>query len=188
MFETMRMDLNAALGTALGAINSGARMQEGWYELFFYLRTAKRFDNVASSVMKGYATYSFETGTSRDTHWSHYRKELYPDELMLQQIKSRSIIDELVLAGDDIAKSRPVEHYLLFQTEAQALRALDVLASSAFVLQERFEQEGAFAYGLLLTKTHEVTQERLMDETGVLLDAIRKEHGSYEGWSTMLAK
>ena len=183
----IQTEVSAALQEKLGAINSGVRMQDGWVELFFYLPTAKKFDNVAASVMKKYTLYSFETGSSRDAHWKHYINELYPDALMLQQIESRAIISELEEVGDDIDLSREVEHYLFFQTEAQRERVVNKLVETGFVLKENIVREGEFGYGTVLVKNHEVTEVTLMKMTTELFDAVRNEHGIYEGWSTVLA-
>lgn len=182
----LQTDLTDELQVKLGAISSGVRMQDGWLELFFYLPTAKKFDNIAASVMKKYASYSFESGSSRDTRWDHYIKELYPDVLMQQQIQNRVVISELEDAGDDISLSRAVEHYLFFQTEAQRERAVDKLIESGFALKENVQQDGEYSYAAVMVKDHAVTEERVMDVTRELLDAVHNEHGMYEGWSTTL--
>lgn len=184
----MHAKLDEALEASLRALSSGSRMHDGWIEFYYYLPSPKQFDIIAASVMKAYETYAFETATSRDTHWEHHRKTLYPDDLMIQQISSRKIIEELVEAGDELTKQRPVEHYLVFQTEAQRDRVVESLRSSGFSLNEHFDHEGSFAYGAILSKEHEVTLEPVMDECRLLLEAVQKEHGSYEGWSTILAE
>ncbi len=183
----LQNDLTGLLKEQRDAINSGVRMQDGWLELFFYLPTAKKFANTAAEVMRGYGKYSFETGTSKDANWNHYRRELYPDALMLQQIKSRIIIDELLAAGDDLSQPREVEHYLFCQTEAQIGRVAEALSASGFVLKEMIDQEGEFSYGVILRKSHELSEKSLMELTRGLQEAVQSEHGIYEGWSTTLA-
>lgn len=183
----LQNDLTERLKEQRDAINSGVRMQDGWLEVFFYLPTAKKFANSAAELMKGYGEYSFETGTSKDKNWNHYRHELYPDALMLQQIKSRIIVDELVAAGDDISQPREVEHYLFCQTQAQIDRVAEVLSTSGFVRKESIDQEGEFSYGVILLKRHELTANSLVELTRELQKSVASEHGIYEGWSTTLA-
>lgn len=187
LLHRMQTDLKEALREKLDAINSGVRMQDGWMELFFYLPTAKKFDNIAAHVMKRYAFYSFETGSSRDARWQHYMNELYPDALMLQQIRSRAVICELEETGDNIVLSRDVEHYLFFQTETQRERTVHKLEASGFVLKENVQQEEPFRYGAILVKKHDVTESTLMEVTTELFNTVHSEHGIYEGWSTVLA-
>jgi regulator of RNase E activity RraB len=187
LLRRMQTDLTEALREKLDAVISGVRIQEGWMELFFYLPTARKFDNIAAEVMKKYAFYSFETGSSRDAKWLHYRNELYPDALMLQQIRSRAVIRELEEAGDNIVLLHEVEHYLFFQTEAQRKRAVQKLEASGFVLKENVRQEGEFGYGAVLVRKHDITESTLTEVTAELFDAVRDEYGLYEGWSTVLA-
>jgi regulator of RNase E activity RraB len=184
----LRSSMQKMLGAEIDAVFAGERMQDGWVELFFYAPAAKKFQSSAASVMKDYEGYAFDTGSSRDAKWEHYQLELYPDAVMLQQIESRFIISELEEAGDDITAEREVEHYLFFQTEANAERFAQKMAEKGFALKEKVVQENAeHAHGVVLVKTHAVTEEVLMAQTSELFDEAYREHGTYEGWSTVLA-
>ncbi len=171
----------------LNGVLAGVKMQEGWKELYFYLPTAKKFENRASEVMRSFEGYAYETGSAKDAKWDKYRRELYPDALMAQQIESRYIISELEEAGDDLEQERRVEHYLFFQTAAQADRCGEYLDEKGFSLKENVERDDEYAHGIVMTKEHAVNEETLMQETLHLFEAADKEHGAYEGWSTVLA-
>ncbi len=179
--------LSQVIEEKLNGTFAGVKMQEGWKEFYFYLPTAKKFENSASAVMRSFEGYAYDTATAKDFKWDKYRRELYPDALMAQQIDSRYIINELEAEEDDITLERPVEHYLFFQTEAQAERVGELLTDEGFTLKESVEQDNAYAYGIVMTKVHAVTEEVLMQETLRLFEAAAKEHGVYEGWSTVLA-
>ena len=180
--------LSNVIAEKLDGVMAGVRMQEGWQEFYFYLPTAKKFENSAAEVMRSFEGYAYDTGTTKDRKWDKYRRELYPDAMMAQQIDSRYIINELEEEGDDINVERNVEHYLFFQTMAQAVRAAESLGESGFTLKEEMEQDGTYAYGIVMTKIHAVNEETLMQETLGLFQAAAKEHGVYEGWSTTLSK
>ena len=180
-------DLTEALAKEIDAVASGTRMEEGWLELYFYAPNAKRFDNVAASVMRRYEGYAFETGASRDEKWDHYSNELYPDPLMLQQMQNRYIIGELQDAGDDITVEREVEHYLLFQTDAHAKRVLVKLEAAGYTFKEYVQAKGEYSHGVVVVKVHDVTEATMMLITEELLDTAYDEYGIYEGWSTVLA-
>jgi regulator of RNase E activity RraB len=184
----LRASMQKTFGAEIDAVFAGERMQDGWVELFFYAPTAKKFQSSAASVMKAYEGYAFDTGSSRDAKWENYQLELYPDAVMLQQIESRYIISELEDAGDDHTVEREVEHYLFFQTEANAERFCQMMAEKGFALKEKVLRENSeYAHGVVLVQMHAVTEEVLMAETSQLFDAAYREHGVYEGWSTVLA-
>ena len=172
--------------THLGVI-AGNKMQEGWQEFYFYLPTAKKFENSVAEVMRSFEGYVYDAGTAKDRRWDKYLKDLYPDALMTQQIESRYIINELESEGDDVDVKRTVEHYLFFQTHAQADRAAETLKiQHGYVLKEEVKHEGVYAYGIVMIKDHAVNESVLMQETLKLFEACEREHGIYEGWSTVL--
>jgi regulator of RNase E activity RraB len=188
VLEQMREALSASLETELKARFSGSRMCEGWFELYFYARSAKRLIDAAGKAISVFEGYTFDTGSSRDEEWEHYSGELYPDALMLHQIQSRQIIEELVAEGDDITIERDVEHYLLFQLPTQAERAVGKLEESGYTLKESFEQDGEYPYGRVMVKNQSVTEDAMEGSAAELLDVVYEEHGLYEGWSTTLAE
>ncbi len=185
--QGIRESLTEALRERVGAVFSGSRMSEGWFEIYFYARTGKKLTAIAGEVLNRFEGYTFDTGSSRDESWEHYHNELYPDTLSLHQIQSRQIINELIEAGDDITMAREVEHYLFFQIPSQADRAVEKLLHTGYDLKETVEQEGDYPYGRVLVKHQEVTEASMEESVGEMLEAAYIEHGLYEGWSTTVA-
>jgi regulator of RNase E activity RraB len=183
----IREALAEKLSGELGAIFSGSRMCEGWFELYFYARTGKKLIASAGEVLQQFEGYTFDTGSSRDEAWEHYHNELYPDTVQLHQIQSRQIIAQLIEAGDDISVEREVEHYLFFQLPTQADRAVTALEASGYGLKEAVEQEGEYPYGRVMVKLQDVTESTMETATAEMLEAALSEHGLYEGWSTTVA-
>lgn len=184
--QAAAMSLEEALTSELDAVYVGQRYAEGWMELYFYAPTAKRFQTIVTEHAS--ARYVFDSGSSRDAKWEYYRYTLYPDALMQQQIQSRDIIAELKEAGDDLSRSREVEHYLQFQTEANAKRAGEKLALEGFAVKEiSYDSGEEYAHVLTLTKEHCIDEELLEKLARTLTEAASKEHGLYAGWSTALA-
>ncbi len=182
----LQSDLNTVLKDKLNALNSGIRMQDGWLELFYYLPSAKKFDNIVRELFTGYKGYAYETGSSRDENWQHFINDIYPSPLMEQQITSRHIISELEEEGDDLECEREVEHYIFAQTPGQRDRLVEILAKQGFDFKENVETDSDFAHGAIVIKVHDVTEATLMKETTVLFEAVNEENGIYEGWSTVL--
>ena len=184
--QEVTLPLEDALGRELDAVYVGQKYADGWLELYFYAPTAKRFQTIVTEHASNH--YVFDTGSARDAKWEHYRFRLYPDALMLQQIQSRDIIEELKEAGDDLSKPREVEHYLQFQTEANAKRAGERLASEGFAIKEiTYDSSEEYAHTLTLTKEHIIDEALLQKLAGTLIEAASKEHGLYAGWSTVLS-
>jgi len=188
VLERLREALSEGLKRDLGACFSGSKMSDGWLEIYFYARSGKGLIASAGKVLDAFEGYTFDSGSSRDEKWEHYSEALYPDELMLHQIQSRSIIEELLAEGDDLATAREVEHYLFFQLPTQAERALVKLASSGYEAVEEAEGDEEFPYGRVLVKVQEVTEEAMQECVAELLGVVYEEHGRYEGWSTTLAR
>jgi uncharacterized protein (TIGR01619 family) len=180
------LSLEEALGRELDAVYVGQKYAEGWLELYFYAPTAKKFQSIVTEHASSH--YVFDTGSARDAKWEHYRFRLYPDALMLQQIQSRDIIEELREAGDDLSQPREVEHYLQFQTEANAKRAGERLALEGFTFKEiTYDSSEEYAHALTLTKEHVIDAPLLGELASTLIAAASKEHGLYAGWSTVLS-
>ena len=185
--QKIREALTEKLSETVGAVFSGSRMCEGWFELYFYARTGKKLIASAGEVLQEFDGYTFDTGSSRDEDWEHYRNELYPDTMQLHQIQNRQIISQLIEAGDDTAVEREVEHYLFFQLPTQADRAVASLEASGYELKESVEQEGEYPYGRVLVKVQDVTEDTMEASAAEMLEAAYAEHGIYEGWSTTIA-
>ena len=188
ILSDMKKYFGEHMENGLDAVLAAVRMQDGWQEFYFYAPSAKKFENYASEVMRSFGGYAYEVGSAKDAKWDKYLRELYPDELMLQQMQSRHIIKELEDAGDFLEKEREVEHYLFFQTSAQAQRAELLLQESGYKIKNNIEQEGDYFYGITVVKEHAATEEVLMHETSKMIQVATDEHGIYEGWSTVLAQ
>jgi len=178
--------LEEALASELDAVSVGQRYVEGWLELYFYAPSAKKFQTiVAETVGK---RYMIDTGSAKDAKWEHYRYTLYPDALMQQQIQSRHIIEELLEEEDDLSVARDVEHYLQFQTEANAKRAGERLSAMGFVFKEIvYDESSDYAYTLVVSRNHLIEMPLLEELARTMIEQSKKEHGIYVGWSTVLA-
>ena len=164
------------------------RVLDGWYELYFYAASEKKFTNTINEIMADFH-YSFECGSHKDDKFKVYLETLYPDELEFHQIESQHIIMTLEDEGDNLEESREVEHYMFFQTEANMQRFIESAKVLGFYVKELVKQsESDYSYGAVLVKNHSVTLESVQNEIADLLEKIVFEHGYYEGWSTTLAK
>ena len=178
--------LKETLSNEIDAINVGQKYEDGWLELYFYAPTAKKFQSVVSKVLgSGYIT---DTGSTKDAKWEHYLYTLYPSALMLQQVQSRHIMDELKEEDDDLSIAREVEHYMGFLTETNAKRVAETLYLHGFKEKDiSYNSSEEYGYTLIMTQEHAIDAELLEELAFLLITTAEKEHGIYAGWSTGVA-
>ncbi|MDA3946379.1 MAG: DUF695 domain-containing protein [Helicobacteraceae bacterium] len=178
--------LKETLSKEIDAISVGHKYEDGWLELYFYAPTAKQFQSIVSTVVG--SDYITDIGSTRDAKWEHYIYTLYPSALMLQQVQSRHIMEDLKEAGDDFSIVREVEHYLGFLTETNAKRVAETLYLHGFVEQDiSYNSSEEYGYTLVMTQEHAIDADLLEELAFLLITTAEKEHGIYAGWSTGVA-
>lgn len=160
----------------------GSRYIDGWSELYFYVKEAKNIDKQVLAFFKD-SFYKYESSITKDAKWDFCFKYLTPNELESLLIESQKIVDECVLEGDNIDNSREVEHYAVFETRSQMDRFIKNAQQLGYVFKDELEIE---SYGVALTKFQ--TLRELDKSIKELLELAKKEHGSYELWSSILVK
>lgn len=180
------LELEASLELSHGAEYAGMRIQDGWAELYFYAVFSKGAEKRFREAFRSQGYTQIEFGVSRDAGHAFYAEQLYPDVFEMQEAKSMQIIAELSDAGDVLETSRPVEHYLFFQTKSAMQRTAEKLAEQGRV-ETGLSGEGEYPHGCMLELEHACTPEALKVVTIPLIEAAQKAHGSYVGWSTALA-
>jgi len=163
----------------------GSRIVDGWSELYFYAKESKQLESIVTEILRG-SSYIFESSVVKDAKWNFHHKNLAPSELELCHIESEKIIFLLQEEGDDLSVVRPVEHYVSFELPTQKNRFLNTLDLEGFVLKDEISSD-EFEHGIALVKEHSVTSEVVREELRQLFEAIKKNQGYYEGWSTVLA-
>ena len=163
----------------------GSRVVDGWSELYFYAKDSKNLDAAVASILKG-SGYIFESNVVRDSKWDFHHKHLAPNELELCHIQSDKIIYMLEDEGDDLTLEREVEHYLSFDTPTQKERFLQNFTLADFSYKDEISSD-EFENGVALVAQHAVTKDIVQKSVEALFHEVKKEHGYYEGWSTVLA-
>jgi len=162
----------------------GSRVVDGWSELYFYANTSKGLDATIKEILQP-SEYVYESSVVKDNKWDFHYKNLTPTELELCHIQSDKIIFMLEDEEDSLDVPRDVEHYLSFDTPTQKERFLETLDLDGFTFKDEISSD-EFENGIALVKEHAVTKEVVQKEVEKLFEAVKKEHGYYEGWSTTL--
>ena len=169
------------------AVYVGSKTTAGWYELYFYLQDPKGIENKTKDILNAF-DYKFESNAVKDKKWNLYETSLYPNLLQSHHIQSRQIIDELVEEGDDVAKEREVEHYILFQTASLREKFVASLEEHSLTCKDEFERDAEeYVYGIIVPIMQAVDAETMNKTTDMFMELCSKDHGYYEGWSTSMA-
>ncbi len=162
----------------------GTRVNEGWHEFYFYAKDSKNLETVVAKMLKG-SGYKYECSVVKDAKWDFYHKNLFPSELEFHNIQSDKIIFLLEEEGDYLSIPRYVEHYLSFDTSTQKERFVKNALECGFEFKDDISSE-EFEHGVALIKKHSVVSEEVRKVVEDLYELVKKEHGYYEGWSTVL--
>jgi len=162
----------------------GSRSVDGWSELYFYAHNAKELNNTVTAMLKE-TGYIYESNVVRDNKWNLFETQLFPTELEQHNIQSQKIIFLLEEEGDDISISRDVEHYFSFTTPTQKNRFINTLELDGFSFKDDLSSD-EFEHGVAFVKNHTVDSDTVGKIVSELYDAVKKEKGYYEGWSTTL--
>ena len=163
----------------------GMRVVDGWSEFYFYAGSPKEL-NATVSKMLNPSKYVHESSAVKDKKWDFHFKNLSPTELELAHMQSEKIIFLLKEEGDDLSIVRPVEHYFSFQTPTQKNRFINTIDLEGVVFKDEIDGN-EFEHGAAFIKEHSVTSEKVKVNVDLLYNAVKKENGFYEGWSTILA-
>lgn len=163
----------------------GSRVVDGWSELYFCASSSKELSSTASMILSP-TNYVYESNAVKDAKWDFYELQLFPTELELHNIQSDKIIAMLKEEGDDIDVQREVEHYAVFDTPTQKERFIESALKAGFEFKDDIASD-EYEHGVAVVKTHSVSEEKVKEIVEELFGLIKKEHGSYEGWSTTLA-
>lgn len=183
-FLETKESLIIALEHQKKALYAGMRVVEGWSELYFYAKEAKNLDSVVLSMLRD-NYYKYETSVVKDAKWDFYHKNLSPSELEFCNIESSKIIFLLQEEGDNLLAQREVEHYLSFDTSTQKDRFLEKALDCGYKFKDEISSE-EFEHGVAISREHSVDQASVDSVVKELYELAKKEHGYYEGWSTVL--
>jgi len=162
----------------------GSRVVDGWSEFYFCASSAKELNNMVTAMLKD-TGYVYESNIVKDKKWGFYETQLFPTELELAHIQSSKIIFLLKEEDDILTTPRVVEHYLSFETPTAKNRFINTLDLDGFSFKDEIDSDD-FEHGIVLVKEHSVDEDEVKKVVTELFEAVKKEGGYYEGWSTTL--
>jgi hypothetical protein len=124
-----------------------------------------------------------------DADWNAYLGFLYPNEETLEYMGNQKIITQLEKAGDKGTKPRLVDHWLYFNTLADANCFKEYALKNKFKTKpvERVKKTG-YTYQLQISRTDKVELSHITTITLQLRKEAKKCNGDYDGWETVVVK
>jgi len=184
--ESVKLDIINTVEQTSFVQYVGMRFIDGWSEFYFYSLNSKNIQTKVQAYLQE-NKYKFEGGVVKDSKWDFYRGNLQPTETEFLMIESQKIVQQLVEEGDDIAKEREVEHYVMFDTKTQMQRFIQNAENEGYTFKDEIStQENE--YGVAVIKTHNLSYEALFENIELLRGLASQEQGFYELWSTTLAE
>ena len=162
-----------------------------WY---FYTQAPELLQERLSTSWDSEIGYAYQVECSEDKPWNFFLKGLYPNIYEKQTIYNREILSACQENEDQVEVTRPIEHWLYFDTEQDMLNAIEKAAALGFTVysskkvvpEEGKEVQEDLGYCLILSK--ENTPIDIDGDTWDLIDIALDTHGGYDGWETILVK
>lgn len=170
------------------AFYAGARLVEGWVELYYYTRDSKLLRHILGD--KFHASLQHEMGSQPDENWRFFFEKLKPKVKETITIENQEVIDALLEAGDDLMLPHTFWHLFFFSTPSLRDKLKAVIEEKGFQTQEEAQSEEIASHPYTLSASHiGVCTVDAVNETSFFLhDLAGTFHALYEGWNTTLAK
>jgi hypothetical protein len=163
---------------------AGRNTSSGNRDFYFYTTDLVTFSKSVKSAMSAMPSYQFEIGGRSDPGWKVYSSFLYPSADDLQRILNRRLNDHLTSQGDDISKSRIIDHVAYLPSDKSAETLRDYLKLQGFSVGA--PKLGGSSIGLNFERTDAPAQ--IDDVVIPIAQRIRDLGGDYDGWGCEVTK
>jgi uncharacterized protein (TIGR01619 family) len=184
-------ELETALKTGNGAIYAGRFTQRGLREFYFYTLDTLDYALHCNAVMEGHSNFPWLVRAMYDKTWSNYFEVLNPSDVDMEKIENRRMVKTLLEKGDDITKTRDIEHFLYFKTQGNRrsfLTAIDLPRFNVIDMPVEKTESGDYPFKLVISR-QDKPDVQIMDKITIhFLQLAKKNNGRYDGWKTHVVK
>lgn len=115
-----------------------------------------------------------------------YYEFLYPNQSERHRMTNRHLVDKLIELGDNLDKSRTVNHWIYFSS-AETRNIFKVkVQKDGFQIEDQDTQDNK--YSLRISRNDFVQLHSISDVTDYLVSAAEEYNGDYDGWETKVIK
>lgn len=189
--ESIENELETALIKTNGAIYAGRFTQRGLREFYFYTLDTLEYVRHCNEVMKKYSDFPWLARALYDKSWSNYFEVLYPSDIELEKIENRKMSKYLESKGDNLTKTRKIEHLMFFKSQGNRKKFLESFNMQGFSVTEmpvEKTEPGDYQFRLVMTRDDKPEMVRMDKITVQLVQLCKKNNGRYQGWQTHVVK
>lgn len=166
------------------SIYIGRLTSNGFRDFYFYSKNIEQFKNEAQKVKSKFNGYQFLIDIKNDKNWNGYL-DIYPNEMDMQSMSNREVLEYLEKNGDNLSKGREVFHWIYFKNENDRQRYIETVKKEKFeVVNENINKREKFPYSLQVKRIDKVGYGDIDDYTLYLWKTAKEHNGDYDGWET----
>ncbi len=184
-------EISEKLKSKYNTTYAGRITTQGRREFYFYSSTSKNYENEISKIMSKFSGYKFDFGIENDPNWNQYSNVLYPTPEQHQIIQDYNVLATLEKHGDNLTKSRIINHWAYFKNERTKNQFISEADKLGFKVTEgslTFEKKNEFSYGVTIEREDLVDYKSIVDVTVPLFRLAQKYGGEYDGWESPVIK
>lgn len=115
-----------------------------------------------------------------DPYWQTYFEDIYPNEIGLNEISNRHVLERLESSGDKTEVSRQIDHSVIFKNKKQMAQFKAVAETLGFSVEVASSGFVKKSYDLLVQRVDAPSE---LDPITLELKHLAKSfEGSYDGW------
>lgn len=172
------------------AIYAGRLTNDGKRDFYFYFEKEQLLDKSISEIMVRFPEYSYDYGIKENDNWESYLSFLYPSPRELQSILNRRVLEQLQKHGDDLTKSRIVDHWIYFKSDIdRTLFEKEIIQRNFTIKTKDFDKQySEYPFKLQISREDKVGWDEIDEYTIELWELANQFNGDYDGWECPILK
>ena len=157
---------------------------------YYYINDTTQIRSKLTALYKNkFSNYKHYINVKPDKNWEAYLNFLYPNEEIQESMSNQKVIEQLQKGGDDLTKSRQIDHWLYFSNEKNRNLFEKLITQNGFKIETKEkidDQEKPFK--LHISRNDKVDSESISKITLELRKKAKELEGDYDGWETYIVK
>lgn len=157
---------------------------------YFYVSDTSRLRLALSSLyMHTFPLYTYNISIKTEKDWSTYQDFLFPSDTLRDFMDNQKVLMALQRAGDKLTRSRAIDHFAYFKSEADRTCFISYILKKGFrVTRKDNNGEAGLPYALLFTRTDRPAVNTISKVTLDLRRQASRCNGEYNGWETIVIR
>lgn len=187
---TISDSVKAVIEKSSNAILSGTFTYQCQRLDYFYVSDTTRTRLALLSLYKNrFPSYTYYINIKAEKGWLSYLDFLYPSEKILDFMGNQKVLMALENAGDKLTRSRPIDHFAYFKTEADRTCFISYALKNRFrITKKENTGEAGQPYSLIFTRNDKPAVKTISIITMELRKQVAKCQGEYDGWETVVVR